>query len=163
MQFVSSSDENKKVLKDSLKTLQEKGAILKSYNIPNDGESFFPNEVPFHANYFKNFLKSSNELGTELFNVYPLLANINGALTPIRTVSKHFNSLEDAYRAYGKIIKYDKTIHDNIIKLIEWDKENSRMISCSLSSFIINRMWETIDAVKNEGSTNINFDTIRML
>ena len=156
-------DENKQVFRNCLYSLQAKGAIVKTYKIPNEGDDYNPSEIPLNTNFFKNYVKSSSELGEELFDIYPYFANINGVLTPIRSISKHFNSIDDAYRFYAKSIKWNIDLHNHILDLVKWDQDNSHLIVCSFSSFIINRLWETIEAAKNGEHMNINYDAIKML
>lgn len=161
--FLSSSDENRQVFKDCLHSLQDKNVILKEYHIPGNGETFIPGEVLFGKNFTKNLWKASNKYGEELFENYPMFGDINGVYVPIKTVSKHFGCVEDAFRFYGKTIKFNIDTHNHILELLNWAKENTKMINCSFSSFIINRLWEAIEAMKNGDQGNVNFDTVRML
>ncbi len=149
--------------RDVIISLQEKEVILKSYKVPKSGESFDPFEIPINKNFIKNIYKCSFELGKELFEVYPQFTTINGNLVPIRTVARHFDSLEDCYFKYGKAIGYNPKIHNEIINLVKWSK-NHDIISCSLSSFVINRGWLDLKTMKEDGRiANINYDAIKML
>ncbi len=148
---------------DILKPLQDKGIILKSYKIPNPGESFNPYSIPIAKNVLKTFYRSSFELGRELFENYPQFTTINGNLVPIRTVAKHFDSLEDCFARYGKCIRNNPEIHKEIIELLKWAKEHD-IICCSLSSFVINNGWHDLKSLKEDGGVaNINYDAIKML
>lgn len=149
-------------LRNILISLQEKEIILKSYHIPQQGESFDPHSIQINKNFIKNLYKCSFELGKDLFENYPPYTIINECITTLRGVSKHFNSLEDAYYRYGKNIKWNPEIHSEIIKLIEWGKEHN-MINQSLGSFIVNQGWNDLKAIKDGESININFNSIREL
>ena len=142
--------------------LQEKGIILQSYKIPNEGEEFIPYDISINKNFIKNLYKCSFELGKELFEEYPQFNTINGSLVSLRGISKHFNSLEEAYFKYGKYIKWSPEKHNEIIELVKWGKEHN-IICQSLSSFIINNAWEDLKAMKEGDTMNINYDTIREL
>jgi hypothetical protein len=149
-------------LRDLLDSLQTKGIILKSYKIPNDGEEFNPYEIAINKNFIKNIYKCSFELGKELFDTYPQFTTLsNGSVVSLRGVSKHFDSLEDAYAKYGKYIKWNPELHSEIINLVKWAKDNN-LICQSLSSFIINNAWHDLKAMK-EGTNNINYNAIREL
>lgn len=143
-------------------SLQEKGIILKSYKIPDEGKPFDPYTIPFNQSFVKNIYKSSFELGKELFEAYPQMTSINGGLVTLRGVSKHFNSLEDCYFRYGRSIKWNAERHKNIIDLVKWAKEND-LIKQSLSSFVINNAWLDLESIRNGDSCNYNFDTIKAL
>ena len=69
--------------------------------------------------------KCSFELGKELFEEYPQFKTINGSLVSLRGISKHFNSLEEAYFKYGKYIKWSPENHIEIIELVKWGKEHN--------------------------------------
>ena len=149
-------------LRDELLILQDKGIILKSFKVPNSGESFDPYEIPINKNFIKNLYKSSFELGKELFNEYPQMTTINGNIVTLRGVSKHFDSLEDCYFRYGRAIKWNEEKHNEIIKLVKWAKENN-LINCSLSSFVINHTWLDLEALKNGDAGNVNLNSVKLI
>ena len=162
--FLNISVEHKKILRDSLISLQNKGIILKSYKIPNSGEKFNPLDVEINKNVVKTFWKASFEMGAELFETYPMFANINGNIVSIRSISKKFNTPEDAFRYYSKVINWNPEKHREIIDLIKWEQNNEvHFINMSLSSFIIDRKWNELQALKDGKLANINYDTIRCL
>ena len=149
-------------LRHGLLDLQEKGIILKSYKVPEEGEAFDPYSIPFNKNFVKNLYKCSFELGKELFMEYPQMTTINGNIVTLRGVSKHFNSLEDCYFRYGKSIGWNADRHNHIIELVKWAKDKD-LIKQSLSSFVINNAWLDIESIKNGDSCNYNFNSIRAL
>lgn len=149
-------------LRNILLSLQEKEILLKSCKIVKEGEEFDPYSLQLNKNFIKNLYKCSFELGKELFEEYPAFAIINNSYTSLRGVSKHFNSLEDAYIKYGKSIKWNPETHAEIIELVKWAKENN-MLNMSLGSFIVNNGWHDLKAIMNGDAGNINFDTIREL
>ena len=157
-------DSNKKSFRDILLSLQNKGIILKSYKIPEKGEKFNPLDVEFNKNVIKTFWKASFEMGSELFETYPMFATINGAIVSIRSISKKFNTPEDAFRYYSKAINWNPEKHREIIDLIKWEQNNEvHFINMSLSSFIIDRKWNELQALKDGKLANINYDTIKSL
>ena len=149
-------------LHDSLVSLQNRGIILKSYKIPNLGEKFIVEDVEFNKNFVKSLYKASFEMGKELFDNYPQFTTINGNTVMLRSVSKKYNSLEDAYRAYGKAIKWKPEIHNEIIELLNWAKEHD-IINCSLANFIVDNKWIDLKALKEGEGSNINFDAIKIV
>ena len=149
-------------LRNILLSLQEKEILLKSCKIVKEGEEFDPYSLQLNKNFIKNLYKCSFELGKELFEEYPAFAIINNSYTSLRGVSKHFNSLEDAYIKYGKSIKWNPEIHKEIIELVKWAKEHN-MLNMSLGSFIVNNGWYDLKAIMNGDAGNINFDTVKML
>ncbi len=149
-------------IRDVILSLQEKGIILKSYHCPKSGESFDPYEIPFNKNFIKNLYKSSFEMGKELFEEYPQFGNIQGSIVPLRSVARKFDSLEDCYFRYGRSIRWNQETHNHIIKLVKWGKENN-IINQTLANFVINQAWIDLEALKNGDTTNINYDTVKLL
>lgn len=149
-------------LRNILISLQEKEILLKQCKIVKEGEEFDPYSLQLNKNFIKNLYKCSFVLGKELFEEYPAFAVINNSYTSLRGVSKHFNSLEDAYIKYGKSIKWNPKIHQEIIELVKWAKEHN-MLNMSLGSFIVNNGWYDLKAIMNGDAGNMNFDSIRSL
>lgn len=142
--------------------LQNKGIILNSFKCPLEGEAFNPYSIPFNKIFIKNLYKCSFEMGKELFEVYPQFGIIGNSTVPLRTVAKKFDSLEEAYFRYGKSIKWNLEMHNQIIELVKWAKDNN-IINCSLASFIINQGWIDLEALRKGDSTNINYDAVKLL
>ena len=112
-------------IRDLLTSLQNKQVITKEYKIPPSGTKFIPEDIIFNKNFIKTFYKGSFWIGKELFEIYPISTVVNGVEYKLRRVSKKFDSLEDAYRAYGKAISWKPEVHQNIIQLVEWGKQNN--------------------------------------
>lgn len=149
-------------LREILESLQDKQIITKAYHIPRSGERFDPNAIPINKNFIKNLYKSSFELGKELFDVYPQFGNIQGNIIPLRTVARHYDSLEQAYFKYGKAIGWNPEKHQKIVELTKWGKENN-IINCSLSSYIINNGWLDIQSIKDGKTVNFNTEAIKLI
>lgn len=147
-------------IRDLLVSLQEKQVITKEYKIPPSGTKFIPEDVSFNKNFIKNFYKGSFWIGKELFEVYPLSTVVNGVEYKLRRVSKKFDSLEDAYRAYGKAISWKPETHQHILELIEWGKNNNYQFT-TLSDFIVDNDWLNIEAMQNNSLLDSN--SIKML
>lgn len=149
-------------IRELLISLQDKHIITKEYKIPDIGTKFVPEDVIFNKNFIKSFYKGSFWIGKELFETYPMFCLINGNPVSIRSVSKKFDSLEDFYRFYGKQIEWNPKKHEDILELIRWGSENN-VINCTLSSFIIDRKWEILEAMRNGDVGNINYEAVKLV
>ena len=147
-------------IRDLLTSLQEKQIITKEYKIPPSGSQFIPEDVTFNKNFIKMFYKASFWIGKELFETYPISTIVNGIEYKLRRVSKKFDSLEDAYKAYGKAISWKPEVHENILQLIEWGKENNYQFT-TLDSFIVDNDWLNIQAMRDNSILDAN--TVKML
>lgn len=147
-------------IRDILISLQNKQVITKEYKIPPSGTKFVPEDVIFNKNFIKTFYKGSFWIGKELFENYPISTVVNGVEYKLRRVSKKFDSLEDAYRAYGKAISWKPDKHQKIMQLIDWGKDNNYQFT-TLDSFIVDNDWLNIAAVRDNGTLDSN--NVKML
>lgn len=149
-------------LRPLIESLQEKGIILKSWKLPKEGSQLIVEDIPFNQNFQKQFFRASFEMGQELFESYPQSTIVNGSLYNLKRVSKHFDSLEQAFLKYSKYIKNNPEIHQHIIELIRWGIDNGYNFS-TLDSFIIDNSWLAIEALKNGEGINVNTEAIKMI
>lgn len=123
---------------------------------------FKPEEVPFNQNFLKQFYRASFEIGEELFNTYPQFLTIQGVSYNARRVSKKFDSLEEAFAKYGKAIKYNDEVHQQIIDNIRWGIDNGYNFT-TLDDFIADRAWTALEAYRNGNGINVNTEAIKMI
>lgn len=161
---------------DIIESLQSKG-VLKKINIKK-GDHFeiddlqfnyvkgedkktYPLDIPFTANFIKSYLKHSGELGKELFLEYPTFIYINGSPVNARSITTngHFGSMEDFFFFYGKTIKWNPTLHREIIDLLQWGKEND-MIKMGISTFVINQSWIALKEARDKGMGSVDINTL---
>lgn len=145
-----------------LESLQSKGIIVKSYKIPKEGTQFIPEDIQFNQNFLKKYYRSAYEMGEELFDHYPQTLIISGVAYNARRISKKFDSVEDAFTKYAKYIKNSPELHNEIIELIEWGKENQYNFT-TLDSFIVDRGWQSIKAQRDGEGTNINLEATQLI
>jgi hypothetical protein len=148
--------------RDLLLSLQDKGIVLKSYNTPNTGESIIIKDIPISKTFTSTFYKASNKLGKELFDVYPQMTIVNGSMYALRRISKKFNSLDEAFKAYGRSIKWNPEEHNRIIELVKWGIENNYNFT-TLDDFIVDRAWDSIQSMKDGNAINVNFNAVTQL
>ena len=146
-----------------LETLKSKGIILKSYNLPKEGTIFHPEDVTFNQNFLKTFYRSAFEMGEELFYTYPLNCVVNGTIYNLRSVSKRFDSLEQAFQRYAKAIKNNPDLHEQIIDNIKWGIETNYSGFTTLDRFIIDRGWESLDSIRNGEGSNLNLEATQLI
>lgn len=149
-------------LRELITTLQNKEIILKSYKIPKEGQTFDPYSIPINKNFIKNLYKCSFEMGKELFEEYPQFGSVQGNVVGLRSISKKFDSLENAYFRYGKSIGWSPERHNHIIELVKWAKEHN-IINYTLASFIVDQRWLELEALQSGNMANIDFDSVKLL
>lgn len=145
-----------------LESLQSKGIIIKAYKIPKEGTSFIPEDVQFNQNFLKKYYRSAFEMGEELFYTYPQSAVVQGQVFNLRTVSKKFDSLEDAFGKYAKQIKNNPELHRQIIDDIKWGIENGYNFT-TLDRFIVDRAYESLHSMRLGENININLEAVQLI
>ena len=153
----------KKYLRLALESLQDKGIILKSYKLPIEGTLFVPEDVQFNQNFLKRYYRSAFEMGEELFNIYPQSAIVGGVMYNLRSVSKRFDSLEQAFQRYAKNIKNNPELHQQVIDDIKWGIEHEYQGFTTLDRFIIDRGYEFLHSMRNGEGTNINLEATQLI
>jgi len=133
---------------DLLTSLQEKGIINKSYNIPKKGTPFNPLDVEFNKTVIKSYLQHSQDLGMELFDKYPVTTVINGRAFSLRNITKLYKSMDEMCFSYGKAIHFNPEEHKHVMDLLEYGKENN-LINSGICDFIESRQWLTLEQMKN--------------
>lgn len=146
-----------------LESLREKGIILKSWKLPKEGSKLDIEDIPFNQNFKKQFFRASFEIGEELFYTYPQSAVVQGTVYNLRSVSKHFDSLEQAFLKYAKSIKNNPEIHQQIIDDIKWGIENQYNGFTTLDRFIIDRGYEHLHSMRLGENSNVNLEAIKMI
>lgn len=150
-------------LREILVSLQNKGIILKSFKIPKEGQKLDLEDIPFNQNFKKQYFRASFEMGEELFNTYPQFLVVNGMSYNARRVSKKYNDLEDAYSKYGKAIKNNPEIHNQIIDDIKWAIEDGNYPFTTLDDFICDRSWTALHNFRLGEGINVNTEAIKMI
>ncbi len=142
-------------------SIKAKGLIHKDYN----PESYVPDDIEFNKTFEKSWLKTTMELGQELFDEYPPFLYIGGKMMPIKNIAKRFGSLEEFFFFYSSQIKHNPEKHAEIMELLKWGKENNR-ITFGICEFVISHKWEELRLLKEgkiEGeiaSTFEAYDTV---
>ena len=141
-------------------SLQDKGIVSKSYKIPERRTEFNPEDIVFNKNFTNKYLKFSYSMGRELFDNYPVTINVNGITYSARTSGNKYRDLEDMYYAYGRAIGNKPNVHQHVLELLDWAKENN-LVNKGLYRFIADREWLNLEAMKDDPS--INYNSIKCL
>ena len=146
-----------------LESLQSKGIILKSVKLPKSGEQFIPEVIQFNQNFLKRYYRSAYEMGEELFNTYPQSAVVQGIVYNLRSVSKKFDSLEQAFQRYARDIKNNPELHQQVLDDIKWGIENGYSGFTTLDRFIIDRSYIALHSIREGEGNNINLEATQLI
>lgn len=152
--YLSNINNGKTLFINVLQSLKDKKVILSSFKVPCEGETLNFSNIPFNKNFTKMFIRESNELGKELFDLYPPFLMINGKNYSLKNFTKAgLYSFEDFCNFYAKAIKSSGTTHERIIQALEFAKENE-LIAYSIIEFISSRKWIEIEYIRDSGEVN---------
>lgn len=143
------------VFRACLQELKDKGVILKSYEIPERGANFTPDDIEFNQVFMKAYYKHSGDMGAELFKAYPSFVNINGKAASLKNISKYYSSLDDFFFTYGKSIKFNPEKHQLVMELLGKAKELD-LIHYGILEFVTSQKWLTLEEEIDNGIMNRN-------
>lgn len=135
-------EEKAKAISDSLR---KKGIITKTYE-----DEEFPNNIEFNKNFLKGWIKTSGQMGQELFSAYPKYLLINGKQMALTNFSKRFNTMEEMFFFYSLQIGHSIEKHKKIMEILDWAKKNNKL-HYGIVEFIVGHKWEELDELKNSG------------
>lgn len=162
LNYVNNTNEGKEDFKKALKTLQEKGIILKSYNIPKEGEPFNYKVVPINKNFIKKYIKESNQIGKELFEAYPAFISINGKRASIKNITRAgLFSIDEFCVFYNKQLKLSNITHERVMEAVSYGKEHN-LINYSLLEFIASQKWNEIEYIRDSGEVS-GYNNVELL
>ena len=145
---------NMKPFRETLLVLMEHGLVQKKELRKNlDWEDFNPMSVLPNRNFLDKLWRYSFELGKELREAYPNIGYIDGKEIPLKTIRK-MNCEEELFTRYAKSIGHDPKEHQKVLDLVAWSVENrTAFTNMSLESFVIGRIWESVEEFRNNGET----------
>lgn len=152
--YLNNTDNAKHLLITVLTSLQSKGIILSGFKIPEEGQSLKFTEIPINKNFVKRYIRESNQLGKEIFDLYPPFMTINGRMASIKNITKAgLFSIDDFCLYYSKQIKLSGVTHDRVIKALKFGIEHN-LIRYSLLEFISSQKWNEIEYIQQSGDIN---------
>lgn len=152
--YLNNTDNAKHLLITVLTSLQSKGIILSGFKIPEEGQSLKFTEIPINKNFVKRYIRESNQLGKEIFDLYPPFMTINGRMASIKNITKAgLFSIDDFCLYYSKQIKLSGVTHDRVIEALKFGIEHN-LIRYSLLEFISSQKWNEIEYIQQSGDIN---------
>lgn len=126
LNYLSNISNGKQIMRGVLSSLIEKKVINSNFKIPNEGESLNYKNIPFNKNFIKMYIRESNEIGKELFDLYPPFITINGKLCSIKNFTKAgLFSFDDFCLFYAKQIKSAAITHERVMEALQFAVEQN--------------------------------------
>lgn len=152
--YLSNIPNGKELLITVLTSLKEKGIILSGFKIPEKGQSLHFSEIPINKNFLKKYIRESNQMGKEIFDIYPPFMYINGKMVSIKNFTKAgLFSIDDFCIFYSKQIKLSGVTHERVMDALRFGIEHN-LIRYSLLEFIASQKWLEIEYIQNSGDIN---------
>ncbi len=141
-----------------LQDLYDNGHLTKS----SPTNTLDPMKIKVNSTLKKQLYKEFLQMGQELWDAYPEFCDIDGKSVWLKSVSRHYDSLDEAYMAYARAIHNSPTKHEEIVGLVRWGMENN-LINYALSTFIIDQRWNELASRRKGDTGGINYDATEML
>lgn len=140
---------------ECLLELKRRGILEKpSKDIPVDVDvnTYNFSRLEMKGSFRKKFFAYSMEMGEQLLEHYPKFGYVNDKEVPLVSIKK-FNSEDELFFRYAKMIGFDISKHKHILSLIDWAKEyKTSFINMNIESFILGRVWLAIEEFKEGGN-----------
>lgn len=150
---------------DSLIKFGEKNILIEE-TIPQKGDKFIADNIKFTKKFLKDWFVYAHNAGKELMEVYPnYLKTYSGELLPAKNITKTYGSLEAMYATYCKAIRHSKIIHEKVLNLLVWAKENN-LIKYGIAEFVASRKWEVLiedQNMTNSGTFETTYDNKKLV
>lgn len=160
--YLSNVSNGKQVFITVLTSLKQKGIILSGFNLPKEGDMLRFTEIPINKNFIKKYIRESNQLGKELFDLYPPFININGKMVSIKNFTKaNLFSIDDFCIFYAKQIKSSGITHERVINALKFGIEND-LIRYSILEFIASKKYLEIEYIRDSGEIN-NYNNTELI
>lgn len=143
---------------NKIKDLEERGLIRELGYVENkEGQNIIDFlDIYVTEKCIDTFFKDCNivteEIGEELFSVYPKFINFDGK----RIVSTQGGDINGVYydkdkclELYLKKIKYDEEKHNKIIQIVAWAKSKD-LIVYTFRKFVHDELWEAFFEMKEQ-------------
>ncbi len=150
--------------RETILSLQDKKILLKSYKIPPEGKELDLSMLEFNSVFTKFYFKTTQEAGMELFTLFPPFLQYGDKLLPAKNVTtKGWNTLEDFFHYYGRIIGWKKDNHDEVMDMLQWAIDQS-LIQYGMVEYVTTRKWIEHRAMRDSGEIGkfaIKVDTLQ--
>lgn len=152
------------VVRETLESLKKKKVLDKNYKVPKQGEAFLIEDVEFSESFVKNYFKIGLDAGLELFMAYPKLLYVNGKQFSATNVTKGgYRTLDDFFFTYSRSIKFDRELHEKILKALTWAEENN-LLNYGIVEYVVSqKWWEHFEMIAKDkiGKFVTKFDTVQ--
>lgn len=150
--------------RDFINMLVEKKIINKTSPVCEKKEKIYPEDFEFNNVFIKNFFKYSDELGKEIWMLYPDYIIGNCKNYPAKNFSKRFKDLNDLFRFYSKQIKHNPKKHQMVVESLKFAIKHE-LITSSIIDYILSNQWEHhIKIMTGEDKlVKLTFDTTQLV
>lgn len=150
--YLSNVPDGKELYLSVLQNLKNKKVITGESKIPVAGDSFRPDDIVFNKNFIKRYVRESNQLGKELWEIYPPFLSINGKLASLKGITKAgFYSMDEFCIYYAKQIKSAGTTHERVLETLQYGVDNN-VINYTILEFVASRKWLEIEYLRDSGN-----------
>lgn len=150
--------------REFINLLVDRRIIVKTSPVVKKTSGIFPEDFHFNEVFIKNFFKFSDQMGKEIWDLYPDYIIGSCRNFPAKNFSKRFKDLKELFLYYAKQIKNDPKKHEQVVESLKFAIKHE-LITSSIIDYLLSHQWDYHIKVMNgeDKMIKLTFDTTQLV
>lgn len=150
--------------REFINLLVDRRIIVKTSPVVKKTSGIFPEDFHFNEVFMKNFFKFSDQMGKEIWDLYPDYIIGSCRNFPAKNFSKRFKDLKELFLYYAKQIKNDPKKHEQVVESLKFAIKHE-LITSSIIDYLLSHQWDYHIKVMNgeDKMVKLTFDTTQLV
>ncbi len=150
--------------REFINLLVDRRIIVKTSPVVKKTSGIFPEDFHFNEVFMKNFFKFSDQMGKEIWDLYPDYIIGSCRNFPAKNFSKRFKDLKELFLYYAKQIKNDPKKHEQVVESLKFAIKHE-LITSSIIDYLLSHQWDYHIKVMNgeDKMIKLTFDTTQLV
>lgn len=150
--------------REFINLLVDRRIIVKTSPVVKKTSGIFPEDFHFNEVFMKNFFKFSDQMGKEIWDLYPDYIIGSCRNFPAKNFSKRFKDLKELFLYYAKQIKNDPKKHEQVVESLKFAIKHE-LITSSIIDYLLSNQWDYHIKVMNgeDKMIKLTFDTTQLV
>lgn len=150
--------------REFINLLVDRRIIVKTSPVVKKMSGIFPEDFHFSEVFMKNFFKFSDQMGKEIWDLYPDYIIGSCKNFPAKNFSKRFKDLKELFLYYAKQIKNNPKKHEQVVESLKFAIKHE-LITSSIIDYLLSNQWDYHIKVMNgeDKMVKLTFDTTQLV
>lgn len=150
--------------REFINLLVDRRIIVKTSPVVKKTSGIFPEDFHFNEVFMKNFFKFSDQMGKEIWDLYPDYIIGSCRNFPAKNFSKRFKDLKELFLYYAKQIKNNPKKHEQVVESLKFAIKHE-LITSSIIDYLLSNQWDYHIKVMNgeDKMVKLTFDTTQLV